>query len=221
MQMIVIGCGRVGAELAYRLYQKGHMVVVVDVDDTAFQNLPVDFRGRTVEGEALNQEVLRRAGITEADGLAAVTSSDSVNVVVGHLAQDEYHVPVVVVRNYDSHWRTVHEIFGLQVVSSSSWGAQRIEEMLYQQSTRTVFSAGNGEVELYEFALQQEWDGRLLADLLPSKECVMVALTRAGRAILPERDFVLNQGDLLLVSATLDGSQALLSRLKQAKIQEK
>ena len=107
----------------------------------------------------------------------------------------------------------MHEVFGHQVISSSSWGAQRIEELLYQQTTRTVFSAGNGEVEVYEFAVQQEWDGRTLADLLPPKDCVLVALTRSGQAMLPEQSFILKTGDLILVSATLEGSQLLRQRV--------
>ncbi len=151
MKMIVVGCGRVGAELADRLSQRGHQVVVIDQSEDAFHNLPADFKGRVVEGQALSQDVLRRAGITHADGLAAVTSSDSINAVVAHIAREEYNVPSVVVRNFNSRWRTMHEVFGLQVVSSTSWGAQRIEELLYQPEIRTVFSAGNGEVELYEF----------------------------------------------------------------------
>ena len=61
MNVIVIGCGRVGAELAYRLFQGGHSVVVVDEDERSFHNLPSDFRGRTVVGEVLNRNVLHRA----------------------------------------------------------------------------------------------------------------------------------------------------------------
>lgn len=216
MNMIVIGCGRVGAELAARLSMQGHSVVVVDQDEDAFNNLPMDFRGRTVEGEALSQEVLKRAGVTEAHGLAAVTSNDSINAVIAHLVRTEFKIPVVVVRNFDSRWRPVHEIFGHQVVSSSSWGAQRIEEMLYQQETRTVFSAGNGEVELYEFTVPEDWQGRSCCALLPGSGCVLVAITRGGRAMLPDCDILLQSGDILLVSATLEGSVSLRNHLKAA-----
>lgn len=214
MNMVVIGCGRVGAELAARLSQQGHNVVVVDKDGEAFNNLPVDFRGRTVEGEALSQEVLHRAGVAEADGLAVVTSNDSVNAVIAHLTRLEYKIPVVIVRNFDSRWRPVHEVFGHHVVSSSSWGAQRIEEYLYQQETRTVFSAGNGEVELYEFSVPDIWAGRSCCNLLPDTDCVLVAITRGGRAMLPDCASTLQSGDILLVSATLKGSVELRERLK-------
>ncbi len=213
MKVIVVGCGRVGAELAHRLYQNGYKVVVIDQTEAAFHNLPLDFRGRTVAGQALNRDVLVRAGIEEADGLAAVTGSDSINAVVAHLARTHFEVPNVVVRNFDSRWRSMHEVFSLQLVSSSSWGAQRIEELLYQQETRTVFSAGNGEVELYEFIVGEEWQGHLLGDLLPESDCVPAALTRAGRAMLPDRNISLEKGDVVLVSATLAGSQALKQRL--------
>ena len=212
-KVIVIGCGRVGAELAHRLAQRGNKVTVVDLKAEAFHNLPVDFRGRIVEGEALNKEVLERAGITEADGLAVVTSNDPLNAAVAHVARESYNVPTVVVRNFDSRWRSMHEIFGHQVVSSSSWGAQRVEEMLYQQETRTIFSAGNGEVEIYEFTIRENWQGQTIQELLPERDCVIVALSRAGRALIPEQNYVMQEGDVVTVSATLDGSEQLRSRL--------
>lgn len=214
MKLIVVGCGRVGAELAERLSQRGNQVVIIDQSEEAFRNLPADFKGRTVEGQALSKDVLRRAGISQADGLAAVTSSDTINAVVAHIAREEFNVPSVVARNFNSRWRSMHEAFGLQVVSSSSWGAQRIEELLYQQETRTVFSAGNGEVELYEFMARPELEGRRLSDLIPESGCVVAALSRAGRALIPQPDMLLKEGDAIVVSATLDGSQALRQRLQ-------
>ncbi len=75
MDMIVVGCGRVGAALAFRLFQREHRVTVIDSAPQAFKNLPPSFRGRTLEGDALDQSVLRRAGIAKAHGLAAVTNA--------------------------------------------------------------------------------------------------------------------------------------------------
>ena len=70
MNFIIVGCGRVGAELCYHLFKGGHNVVVVDSKKEAFNRLHPDFRGRTLEGEGLAESVLERAGIREADGLA-------------------------------------------------------------------------------------------------------------------------------------------------------
>lgn len=215
MNFIVVGCGRVGSELANRLSQKGHKVTVIDSQVEAFGNLPDDFRGRTVEGEVLNDGVLIRAGIEEADGIAAVTTSDSINLVVSHIARSRFHIPNVIARNYNPDWRELFEVFDIQVVSSSSWGAQRIEELLYHQEMRTVFSAGNGEVELYEFTIPPSCVGSTFEELIPSQSCRPMALTRAGKASLPEPDMALIEGDVLLVSATFDGITALRRRLVQ------
>lgn len=215
MNLIVIGCGRVGSELAYRLFQKGHKVTVIDQDDHAFTNLPDDFLGRMVEGEALNKEVLLHAGIETADGVAIVTSSDTLNAVLGHTIRSVFNITNLVVRNFDPTWRPMFEAFELQIISSTSWGAQRIEELLYHREMRTVFSAGNGEVEVYEFTIPAGWDGYALSKLNMGDECIAVGLTRSGTALIPSSNTILREGDALLVSATLDGIRALRKHVYQ------
>lgn len=218
MEMIVVGCGRVGSELAYRLYKSGQKLAVIDPLLASFKNLPDDFRGRTIEGDALDKETLHRAGIETATGLAAVTSSDTTNLAVGHVAQTVFNVPQVVVRNYDTQYRPLFEAFNLQVVSSSSWGAQRIEELLYHKGMRVIFSAGNGEVEVYEFTVPQVWEGRTLGELLPPTGVAPVGLTRTGLAIIPDMDTRLAHGDTLLVSATMEGITAVRRQLTGVEV---
>ena len=82
MKYVIVGCGRFGAELALRFQRRNHDVVVVDATPAAFDNLHAEFRGRTVQGNALEADVLERAALRDADGLAAVTDSDCVNAVV-------------------------------------------------------------------------------------------------------------------------------------------
>jgi len=216
MNFIVVGCGRVGAELCHHLFTRGHHVVVVDINKEAFNRLHPDFRGRTLEGEGLAEGVLERAGIREADGLAAVTNSDTLNAVVAHAARTIYNVPNVVARNYDPNLKTVIEAFGLQTVGSTYWGAQRVEELLMNPSQRMVYSAGNGEVEVYEVQIPEEWNGRTLGELLePLKQCYPVALSRAGRSSLPDPGTKLETGDMLNISSTFEGIGDLTARLSK------
>ena len=216
MNFIVLGCGRVGAELCYRLYKAGHQVVVVDSNKQAFNRLHSDFRGRTLEGEGLAESVLERAGIREADGLAAVTNSDTLNAVAAHIARAFYDVPNVVARNYDPNLRSIIEAFGLQTVGSTYWGAQRVEELLMNPMQKVVYSPGNGEVEIYEVLIPEEWNNRTLGELLDQlKGCYPVALSRAGRASLPDADTKLREGDLLNVSSTFEGIGTLTARLSK------
>ena len=160
------------------------------------------------------ESVLERAGIREAHGLAAVTNSDTLNAIVAHIAITFYNVPNVVARNYDPNLRSVIEAFGLQTVGSTYWGAQRVEELLMNPSQKVVYSAGNGEVEIYEIIIPQNWDGHTLGELLdPLKQCLPVAFSRAGRASLPQLGMKLQTGDLLNVSSTFEGISALTARL--------
>jgi trk system potassium uptake protein TrkA len=183
----------------------------------AFEDLGPDFHGRTLEGDVLGQDMLRRAGIESADALVTVTSSDTLNAVVAHLARTHYQVPNVAARNYEPRWAALYEVFGVQAVSPSSWGAQRLEEMLTDSSLRAVFSAGNGEVEVYEVTIPASCSGLRLGDLTDPRSYVAVALTRASKAMLPTADSRLETGDVLHVSATFAGMKALRTRLNGQK----
>jgi trk system potassium uptake protein len=218
-EFIVVGCGRVGAELAYRLFQNGYQVVVVDNNPKAFNRLHPDFRGRTVEGDSLSADTLARAGADKADGIAVVTNSDTMNAVIGHTIRTHYpNVKQVIVRNYDPAMREMLEAFGLQIVSSTAWGAERVQELLIDPSFRAVFLGGqrrSGNVRNVHLP-QMEWHDRLQL-LEGCSDTVCAALTRAGRAELPTPNSILKSGDILTVSATLEGVQALRAKLHESK----
>jgi trk system potassium uptake protein TrkA len=214
MNVIIVGCGRVGAELAFLLNRRGHDVTVIDHVGSSFGHLDPAYRGRTIEAEPLAEGVLEKAGIREAQALASVTNSDAVNAVVAHVARTVYEVPNVVARNYDPRWLVLHEAMGLLAVSSTAWGAQRIEELLERPRMRAVFSAGNGEVELYEVPVPDRWAGRTLGALVAGIPCSAVSLTHGGRATLPEPEQVLAAGDIVHITATVEGAGRLGQRLE-------
>lgn len=212
---IVVGCGRVGAALAYRLFKSNHYVTIIDANRESFARLPSDFRGRIVTEDVLEEGTLLHAGVEEADGLAAVTNFDALNAVVAHVARTFYNVPIVVARNYDPSLRPMLEAFNLQIVSSTAWGAQRLEELLSTSSGQVIFSAGNGEVEVYQVIIPPAWKGKKLQELFQGVDCLPVVLTRAGRSTLPLAESILDEGDVLHVSATFEGISALLKRLEK------
>jgi trk system potassium uptake protein TrkA len=214
MRVIIVGCGRVGAELASILSRRDHDVTVIDHVGSSFQHLDPGWRGRTIEAEPLAEGVLERAGIREADAVATVTNSDAVNAVVAHVARATFRVPSVVSRNYDPRWRSLHETLGLQMVSSTAWGAQRIEELMESSRLRSVFSAGNGEIEVYELVVTAAWAGRSLAALTEGVDCAIVSLTRGGRASRPAGETPLAADDLVHVAAGIEGADRLRRRLE-------
>src|SRR5437899_9203069 len=92
MFVIIMGCGRVGARLALMLTHAGHEVTIMDIQSSAFGRLGPDFKGTTVLGDAIDQEVLKRAGIERADAFVAATQGDNRNIMASQIAKHMYGV---------------------------------------------------------------------------------------------------------------------------------
>jgi trk system potassium uptake protein TrkA len=214
MNIIIVGCGRVGVELALSLHQY-HLVSVIDRDARSFDRLGLHFSGRTVQGHGMDRTSLEQAGIENADALAAVTVSDNVNAIVSRIARDIYHVNRVVARIYNPRRAPIYEKLNLQTVSSSSWGAHRIEQLLVHPGMQSVASAGNGEVQIYEVTIPSEWNGRKVSDLVPMEHAIPVALARNGKGILPRGEIALAAQDILQVSSTPEGVKILRERIQE------
>ncbi|HLA06146.1 MAG TPA: NAD-binding protein [Anaerolineales bacterium] len=214
MNIVIVGCGRVGVELALALHQN-HVVSVIDRNPRSFDRLGLHFSGRTVQGHGLDRTALERAGIESAGAVAAVTSSDNVNAIVARVARDIYHVNRVVARIYNPRRAPIYEKLNLQTVSSSSWGAHRIEQLLVHPGMQSVSSAGNGEVQVYEVTVPSEWKGRKISELVPMEHAIPVALARNGKGILPRGEIMLEAQDILQVSSTSDGVKILRERIHE------
>jgi len=214
MNIIIIGCGRVGVELALAIHEE-HAVSIVDRNSRSFDRLGLHFSGRTIQGHGMDRTALERAGIETADALAAVTSSDNVNTIVARIARDIYHVRRVVARIYNPRRASIYEKLNLQTVSSSTWGAQRIEQLLIHPGMQSISSAGNGEVQVYEIAIPTEWEGHTLSELVPVEYAVPVAIARNGRGILPQAEMILESQDILQVSSTAEGVKIMRERVHE------
>lgn len=101
MRTVIIGCGRTGAVLAETFESLGHEVTVLDTNTRAFDRLPSSFRGSTVRGDGTDEDVLRRAGVTDADLLLALTEGDNRNIMAGQLATEVLGVKRVIVKVND------------------------------------------------------------------------------------------------------------------------
>lgn len=101
MNIVIVGCGRVGAHLATELGELGHNIAVVDLDPMSFRRLPADFSGISVAGTGIDEDILRMAGIEQADAFFAVTNWDNTNLMAAQVAKDVYGIELVGARVYD------------------------------------------------------------------------------------------------------------------------
>ncbi len=214
-QVLIVGCGRMGAEMALSISGHNHEVCIVDLNARAFERLGPAYRGRTIQGEGIDREVLRRAGIETATAFAALTGTDSVNFVAARIARDVYHIPNVVVRVYNPRSTGSYEQFGLSMIDSASWGARRIEQLLLLPGLTSTLACGSGDVNVYELNIPEAWAAHPLGELLPREGAAPVALTRGETGFVPDRETVLKFRDLLHVGATAGAAAQLRRRLEQ------
>ena len=130
MKVVIMGCGRVGSQLAGLLAADGHTVTVLDSDAYSFRRLPPDFNGTALVGNGLDEEVLKRAGIEEADAFVAVTQGDNRNVMAAQIAKHIFNVPRVICRIYDPLRRELYDTLGLEAISPTTIFAQILKEKL-------------------------------------------------------------------------------------------
>jgi trk system potassium uptake protein TrkA len=130
MKVVIMGCGRVGSALAAMLADEGHDVTVLDVRAEAFRRLPAAFKGKRHIGNGIDQDVLARIGVGEADAFIAVTQGDNRNTMAAQIAKHIFGVKRVLCRIYDPIREEMYEKLGLETISPTIVGARLLKDKL-------------------------------------------------------------------------------------------
>ena len=130
MKVLIMGCGRVGAQLAAMLDAEGHAVTILDINEYSFRRLPPGFKGTALVGDGTDEETLTKAGIKEADAFVSVTQGDNRNVMAAQIAQHIFNVPKVICRIYDPLRRELYTMLGLEAFSPTTIFAQLLKDKL-------------------------------------------------------------------------------------------
>lgn len=135
MNILVIGCCRLGASLACRLDEQGHDVVVIDEDENLFVRLGENFSGITFAGSPMNASVLRNAGAASCDAIAVVTGDDNLNITVSQMAKGFFHVDRVVARIADPAREEVFSALGLNCICHTNLACDAMYAALTENET--------------------------------------------------------------------------------------
>ncbi|OMG59206.1 TrkA family potassium uptake protein [Tessaracoccus sp. ZS01] len=195
-----MGCGRVGAMLATGLEKRGHSVGVIDQNPEAFRRLGNDFKGITVEGIGFDREVLEAAGIRRADAFAAVSSGDNSNILSARVVRENYHVSNVVARIYDQGRAEVFERLGIPTVATVKWTVTQMLRRLLPAGSQPVWSDPTGDARLMQIHVHNGWVGRRVSELSAAADAPIPFLLRVGRGLVPDRDTIYQDGDLIFVA---------------------
>ena len=210
LSILVLGCGRVGAQIATDAASAGHSVAVVDRQQRSFGRLPVAFAGRTWLGDGMDKEVLEAAGVAGCDAVAAVMYGDNSNIVAARMAKETYAVRSVVARIKDPRRAEIYRRLGIPTVAPVTWAAEQVLRRLYGGETWVDWTHPSGETHLIERALPSGWAGRPLDPFLASPDGYrLVMVTRDGVPSFAVPGVVGQEGDLLHVLVQVDGAGAL------------
>ena len=215
MHVVVIGCGRVGSELAGALEQTNHSVAVVDKNERAFRRLPKGFAGTKVVGFGFDRDHLDAAGVHEAGALAAVTSGDNSNILAARIARETFEIPRVVARIYDPRRALIYQRLGIATVATVTWTTYQVMRRLFEDDSVTEWAEPSGQVVLVERTLPDAWAGQGLGALSSGDRFRLVSMTRAGQAQIASTDLVGQEGDLLHVAVRKDALDELAELLRQ------
>lgn len=213
MNVLIVGCGREGAELARAIARQGHAVTVLDNDAAHFERLGADFPGRTVQGFSIDRGALERAGIAGADAFVATTQSDNENIVAAKVARDIYGIKRVAARVYNPGRREVYERLGLATVTSTTWGARRLEQLILHPNVIDMEQIGHGEVKLLRIEAPLAWCDHAVSALLDGSG-VVCAIERGDRAFVPSATEQVQQGDHLYLSIPASRLEEILALIQ-------
>ena len=130
MNVLIMGCGRMGSQLAGMLEKEGHEITVLDINPDSFRKLHRGFRGRRCVGNGVDSDDLKRAGVGQADAFVSVTPGDNRNVMSAQMAKHLFGVERVVCRIYDPIRAEIYRDLGLETINPTVVGAELLKEAL-------------------------------------------------------------------------------------------
>jgi trk system potassium uptake protein TrkA len=226
MKILVLGAGQVGRTAAQALSrEEANEVTVVDVNEEVLRELQDRFDVRTVAGNAALPTVLEAAGAAEAEIIVALTSSDEVNLVACDVAFTLFRTPTKIARIRAAEYTSRPELFrpgGLSVdviISPEQLVTEYVERLIHHPGTLQVLDFADGKVRLV--GVRTRRGGLLvghplreLAKHLPNMELRVVAIYRDGRALEPEGDTVIAEGDEVFFLAARDDIRRAMAEMR-------
>jgi len=197
MYVIIVGCGRVGAELAKLLSGEGHDVVIIDKSQDSFKRLGDSFNGLTMLGNGFDLALLKQAGIEKANAFCAVTNGDNTNLISAQVAKKIFNVPKVLARVYDPQRAHIYAALGLDIIS----GTMLFSAMLRDKIIESRFSSyliETKDLGVIEIEVKNELVGKTISDINIPGDFIVVALRRMQGVIIPEPKIVLRDKDILM-----------------------
>lgn len=209
MHVIVVGCGRVGSEVARNLARDGHDVVIIDRKPEAFRRLGDSYSGKTLVGVGFDRELLAAAGISEASAVAAVTSGDNSNILIARVAKETFGASHVVARIYDPRRASIYQRLGIATVATVAWTSERVLRHLLSATTTPDWIDPSAKFTMVERRIPAEAAGTSIAQVEKATLGRVTLLHRFGETSIPAASTLLQEDDQMHVVIAAGKTDAL------------
>jgi len=210
MYVIIVGCGRVGSELAKLLSTEGHNVVVIDKEQSSIERLGGAFNGLTLTGNGFDLALLKQAGVEKADAFCAVTNGDNTNLICAQVAKRIFKVPKVFARIYDPQRAHIYTALGLDIISGTILFAAMLRDKIIE-SRFSSYLIETKELGIIELEVKNNLIGKTIQDINIPGDFLVVAIRRLDGVIIPELNTVLKVKDVLMAAVKV----ASLKKIKE------
>ncbi len=197
MHVIIVGCGRVGSELAKLLAGEGHNVVVIDRNPASFERLGGTFNGLTVVGNGFDLNLLKQAGIEKADAFCSLTNGDNTNLVSSQVAKRIFDVPKVIARVYDPQRARIYSALGLDIISGTILFAAMLRDKIIE-SRFSSYLIETKELGVIEIEVKNDLVGKSVQQINVPGEFLVTAIRRLEGVFIPYPETALKDKDTLM-----------------------
>ena len=197
MHVIIVGCGRVGSELAKLLAGEGHNVVIVDRNPASFERLGGTFNGLTVVGNGFDLNLLKQAGIEKADAFCSLTNGDNTNLVSAQVAKRIFDVPKVIARVYDPQRACIYSALGLDIISGTILFAAMLRDKIIE-SRFSSYLIETKELGVIEIEVKNDLVGKSVQQINIPGEFLVTAIRRLEGVFIPYPETALKDKDTLM-----------------------
>ena len=197
MNIMIIGSGRVGSQLALLLSQEGHNVTIVDRNADSFKRLGNSFNGVTAVGNGFDEGLLRQLKIEKQDAFVSVTSGDNTNLMASQIAKKIFQVPRVMARVYDPARADIYKKLGLDIISGTTLVAAMIRDKIIENRFSS-YLIETGELGVIEIVVDDELKGKSVKDVAIPDEFLVAVIERKKKVIIPQPDTRLESADKIM-----------------------
>ncbi|MFH1848881.1 MAG: NAD-binding protein [archaeon] len=199
MKIVVIGAGEIGKTLCNILTAENHEVTIVEADQERAEKLAGETDALVLNGDATSMSILKDAGIEECDAIIAVTDDDKTNLMVCEIAKSS-DVKRIISRISNPGNEELFTKLGItSVVPVVGNTVTAIKQMLIADGGRVIAQIGKGDVQVIEVTIHE--NSKLIGRPAAIKNAVIGTIYRSGDLIIPMKNTMLKNGDVLILTA--------------------